>query len=559
MKLIVNSLGNWKLFFLAFMLAVGFTFFFSSRQVVHAQSDCIDPATGAACTPVPPPSCGVAGTPPCEPPPPTSPPPPSGCTDAAGNPCTPVPPPSKPDPTNTPRPRPTRTLAPTSTLTATPTTYFIMPKETATPTPLGLATATNQYIYPKATATSLVDIPAPFIPPPKPVTPKSQQGLWGGLASNLVGYWNQWISKLFPDKSTSMVIDDKLWLTKGIAVQGKNNICVGGTECSVPIRANLGETIRVYLLPDGVKPKIVTKVLFGPYEEDFYPTLCPGLTGSGGCTDPVFGARPNPKGTSKFPLDILVNDLLGFDKDETVKDKFGASLTDSYVIHVPMDWISTPGTYQFTAYINYNQKAVKELVYDNNFFTFTIEVGDPTMKNLGILPSPTPTLEPSENPYYFDDTLIAVQNGNCIQGCSLTPGWVIAGQPVEIYLRGIYKPYKVSMPDNTDPVTSAMAACKGLTGQNGCTDQLPVDNPPYLYPNFFYKNPQNGNNQIGPNNPIIVPSGFTRFTIPGNWIPSTGLYAFTFYMNYNQQAAPETDMSDNFKTIYLNASALQQP
>ena len=103
-----------------------------------------------------------------------------------------------------------------------------------------------------------------------------------------------------------------------------------------------------------------------------------------------------------------------------------------------------------------------------------------------------------------------------------------------------------------------MAACKGLTGQNGCTDQLPVDKPPYLYPSFFYKNPQNGNNQIGPNNPIIVPSGFTRFTIPGNWIPSTGLYAFTFYVNYNQQAAPEMDMSDNFKTIYLNAAALQQ-
>ena len=307
-------------------------------------------------------------------------------------------------------------------------------------------------------------------------------------------------------------------------------------------------------MPEGIKPNIVKSIQI--FEENFYPALCPGLTGSGGCADPVFGARPNPKGISGFPL---VNDFLNFGKDANVKDKFGASLPGSYVIYIPMEWIATPGTYQFTAYINYNQKAFSEMVYDNNFFTFTIEVGDPTMKNLGILPSPTPTLEPSENPYYFDDTLYAVQNGNCIQGCSLTPGWVIAGQPVEVYLRAIYKPYKVSTPNNADPVTSAMAACKGLTGQNGCTDQLPVDKPPYLYPNFFYKNPQYGNNQIGPNNPIIVPSGFTRFTIPGNWIPSTGLYAFTFYVNYNQQAAPETDMSDNTKTIYLNAAALQQP
>ena len=398
-----------------------------------------------------------------------------------------------------------------------------------------MATATNQYIFPKTTPTSLVDIPAPFIPPPKPVTPKSLPGAWGGLASNLVSYWNQWINQLFPEKSASIVINDKLWLTDVIAVQGENNVCVSsGVNCIVkPSQGNLGEDIRVYILREGVVQEESWR--------RFFPAVCSGQTGAEGCENPLF------------------EEWCCWFTPKRVNDKFGESIPGSHLIVIPGESVSTPGTYQFTGYINYDQKAVKELVYDNNFITFTVEVGDPTIKNLGILPSPTPTLEPSENPFYFDDTLIAVQNGNCIQGCSLTPGWVIAGQPVEVYLRGIYKPYKVSTPDNADPVTSAMAACKGLTGQNGCTDQLPVDKPPYLYPNFFYKNPQYGNNQIGPNNPIIVPSGFTRFTIPGNWIPSTGLYAFTFYVNYNQQAAPETDMSDNTKTIYLNASALQQP
>jgi hypothetical protein len=522
MKLIVKSLMNWKVLLLAFALTLGLAFL-SSHQVAHAQSDCIDPATGAACTPVPPPSCGVAGAPPCEPPPP---PPPTS-------------PPSRPKPskTPTPRPLPTRTSTPTSTETATATAT---PTSTSTATPLPLNTATS----------APVNQVKPYVPPPNPVTPKSQKGPWGGIAS----FVNQWISILFPDKSASKVIDDKLWLTKGIAVQGETNNCVGGTECSSPIRANLGETIRVYILPGGIEPKITTELLGRRSEQNFYPALCPGETGVNGCNDPKFGSRPNPLGSVTPPWKSWINDLLGPDKEPQVKDKFGAALPGSYAIYIPMEWISTPGTYQFTAYINYSQKAFSELVYDNNFFTFTIEVGDPTMKSLGKMPSPTPTLVPWENPYYFDDKLIAIQNSNCIQGCSLTPGWVIAGKPVEVYLQGYDVPKNVIIIYGNyyaDPLKSAMFVCQGVTGSNGCNNPFAVDTPPYTIPQWFL-NSQYGN--LLNNKPEIA-----RFTIPSNWIPSSGLYAFTFYVNYNQQASPEVDMSDNFKTIYLNASALQQP
>jgi hypothetical protein len=509
MKLNAKSLIDWKLLLPAFVLA-GALAFFSSHQVAHAQTDCVDPATGAACTPVPPPS---------------------GCTAADG--CTPVPPPSRPKPTRTPtpRPRPTQTPTPTATETTTPTeTATTTSTPTTTPLPLNTATSVpvNQVV--------------PFVPPPNPVTPKSLPGVWGGLVTNLVGYWNQWINQLFPGGSNSMVGGDLLWLTKGIAVQGENNNCVGGTRCSVnPVRATLGEDIRVYIMPDGIKPKWIKKGFLQPsVEEDFYPALCPGQTAAAGCENPEFGKRPNLD--KSFYL--ISNNYY---------DEFGASLPDSYVIRIPYYWVSTPGTYQFTAYINYNQQALKEMVYDNNYFTFTINVGDATVKNannINNLPAPTPTLEPSDNPYYFDDTLIVLQNGNCIQGCSLTPGWVMAGQPVEVYLRGMYQPNQVYSANYADPTTSAMFACKGLTGSGGCTAPLPVDTPPYIIPQWFLKS------QYA--NLLKNPYGLAHFTIPGNWIPSTGLYAITFYVNYNQQAAPETDMSDNTRTFYLNSAALQQ-
>jgi hypothetical protein len=135
MKLSLTSLKNWKLLLPALLLAGGLAFF-ASHQVAHAQSDCVDPATGAACTPVPPPS---------------------GCTAADG--CTPVPPPSRPKPTKTPtpRPRPTKTLTPTATETASATpTATVTNTEVATlpPRPAELAGVTPTELGPKPRPTS---------------------------------------------------------------------------------------------------------------------------------------------------------------------------------------------------------------------------------------------------------------------------------------------------------------------------------------------------------------------------------------------------------------------
>lgn len=506
MKLIVNSLGNWKLFFLAFTLAVGFAFF-SSQQVAYAQSDCIDPATGAACTPVPPgPTCGVAGTPPCEPPPP---PPPTS-------------PPSRPKPTKTPTPRPlpTRTATPIATETATPT---------ATSTATETATAT---LLPVTATSAPVNQVVPYAPPPKPVTPKSQQGPWGGLIDQFIG----WINKLFSGNNNSAVAKDLLWLTKVNVVDGDQYYCIGGPMCPTNKEIVVGRKVNVLIMPEGkVAPEIN-----GGNEEDFFPVLCRGTTGVEGCPNPIIGQRLNPSLQTKWQWSL----------DNYFFSKYGKSLPGVYEFEIPPSWV-TPGTYQYTAYINYDQQAFMES-YDNNYVTFSFAVeGDPSTSMLNSLPTPTPTLEISENPFRFDDTVIVLQNENCVQGCTVTNSWVIAGQPVEVFIQAINQPYKLISGVSADPLKSAMVACQGVTGSNGCNNPLVVDTPPYTIPQWFLKS-QYGN--LLNNKPNIA-----RFTIPGNWIPSTGLYAVTFYVNYNQQAVPETDMSDNFKTIYLNAAALQQP
>jgi hypothetical protein len=493
------------------VLLTGGIAFFASHQIVHAQSDCVDPATGAACTPVPPPS---------------------GCTAADG--CTPVPPPPsrpKPSKTPTPRPLPTRTSTSTVTETATATaTATNTPTSTSTATPLPLNTAT----------TAPVNQVKPYVPPPNPVTPKSQKNPWGWVVDMV-----NWLFKPSTDYEYGT---DVFWVGNIVAVQKTQGTCVGGSCLNGMAKAILAQDISVYVSPwsewyePGVRiPEILEEPLI---------VLCQGTTGRDGCAEPRYSS-----GKIKYYDDYL--HLLGL--------PWG-----SQDITIPAKWLPKAGTYQFTAYVNYNQNTVPELVYHNNFKTFTVIVEAPTIKygNISNLPTPTPTLEPSDNPYYFDDTLVVLQNGNCIQGCSLTPGWVIAGQPVEIYLRGMYQPYKSYSANYADPTTSAMFACKGLTGQNGCNDLLAVDAPPYNYPSWFN---QKINPTPTPKNPIIVPpipigppvnkspSGYAHFTIPGEWIPSTGLYGVTFYVNYNQQAGPEVDMSDNTKTIYLNASALQQP
>jgi hypothetical protein len=520
MKLNVKSLIDWKLLLPALVLA-GALVFFPSHQVAHAQTDCVDPATGAACTPVPPPSCGVAGAPPCEPP-------------------------SQPRPTRTPtpRPRPTRTLQPTATFTATPTettsaTYSpTLPPRPTEPIQPTLPPRPTEPPQPTRTPTMrpsinglISSIKNNILKRNTLVTPKSQQGSWGGLIDHFIS----WINNLFPGKSSSAVAKDLLWLTKVNVVDGNQYYCIGGPMCPTNKEIGTGRKVNVLIMPEGV----IAPEVNGGNEENFYPALCRGITGPEGCPNPIIGRRLNPLLQSNWQWSL----------DNYFFSKYGKSLPGVYEFELPPSWV-TPGTYPYTAYINYDQQAFMEN-YDNNYTTFSFTVaGDPSVSILNGLPTATPTLEPSDNPYYFDDTVVVLQNGNCIQGCTLTPGWVVAGQPVEVFIQAINRPYMMYGGTTADPIKSAMVACKGVTGQNGCTNPLTVDISPYIIPQSFL-NSQYGN--LLNNKPNIA-----RFTIPGNWIPSTGLYGVTFYVNYNQQAAPETDMSDNTRTIYLNAAALQQ-
>jgi hypothetical protein len=500
MKLSLKSMINWKLLLPAFVLAGGLVFF-ASRQVVHAQSDCVDPATGAACTPVPPPS---------------------GCTAADG--CTPVPPPSRPKPTKTPtpRPRPTRTSTPTPTETAT---------ATATNTPTNTPTATPLPLY---TATSApVNKVAPYVPPPNPVTPKSWQGPWGGFIDQFIN----WVNSLFPGKSNSVVNKDLLWLTKVNVVDGDNYYCVGGPMCP-NIETYAVNKIKVLIMPEGgVAPKVNDGI-----EENFYPALCQGSTGMQGCANPVVGQRLSPDDISRW----------GWSVDNYFFQKYGKSLPGIYTFELPPSWVSGPGTHQFTAYINYNQQAFLEN-YDNNFVTFSFQVaGDPSMSMAKAMQTATPTID---NQFYLSNLLVVLQDENCVLGCAVTTnGWINAGRPVEVYVQGLQ--FSEILKGLTlyryvdDPAAAAMFFCKGATGQNGCASPSPADLPPYTIPQWFLDSPDA--------NLLSNQPGIVRFNIPGNQISSSGIYKFTFYVNYQQQAAPEKNLSDNTKTIYLNAVAPQQ-
>lgn len=404
-----------------------------------------------------------------------------------------------------------------------------MPKETATPTPLGLATATNLYINPKATATSLVDIPAPFIPPPKLVTPKSFQGPWGGFIDRLIG----WVNNLFHSSPNSIVAKDLLWLTKVNVVEGDHYYCIGGPMCPNARTFSVSKA-KVLIMPEGV---IAPKVSGGS-EEDFFPALCLGSTGAEGCINPIPGHRLNPDLQSNWQWSL----------DNYFFSKYTKSLPGIYEFELPISWEPGPGTYQLTAYINYDQQAFLEN-YDNNYVTFSFTItGDSSIAKA--LPASTSI---PDNLFYFENKVIVLQNENCVQGCAVTTnGLVNAGQSVEVYLQALQV-----YPNNTnsyfyisDPKIAAMSACKGATGQNGCSAPLSADSPPYDIPQWFLQSPDA---YLLVNQPGIV-----RFTLPANQISSPGIYKFNFYVNYQQQAAPEKNMSDNTKTIYLNAVAVQQ-
>jgi hypothetical protein len=520
MKLSLKSLINWKLLLPALLLSAGLVFF-SSHQMAHAQSDCVDPATGAACTPVPPPSCGVAGAPPCEPPP------------------------SRPKPTKTPtpRPRPTRTSTPTATETVTPTaTTTTTDAPTLPPRPTEPVQPTlppRPTEPPQSTPTArpiisgwIAAIKDNILPKNTQVTPKSLPGAWGGLIDQFIS----WVNNLFPGKPNSIVAKDLLWLTKVNVVEGDHYYCIGGPMCP-NAETYTGNKIKVLIMPEGV---VAPKVNDG-IEENFYPTLCLGSTGKQGCASPIVGQRLNPDDQS----------LWGWSVDNYFFQKYGKSLPGIYTFDLPPSWVSGPGTHQFTAYINYNQQAFLEN-YDNNFVTFSFKVaGDPSMSMAKGMQTSTPTVD---NQFYLANFLVVLQDENCVLGCSVTTnGWINAGKPVEVYVQGLQflEIFKGSTLNKyvDDPVAAAMFTCKGATGQNGCASPLPADLPPYAIPQWFLDSPDS--------NLLSNQPGIVRFTIPGNQISSAGIYKFTFYVNYQQQATPEADMSDNIKTIYMNAIAPQ--
>ncbi|MEJ5224764.1 MAG: RCC1 domain-containing protein, partial [Anaerolineales bacterium] len=368
-------------------------------------------------------------------------------------------------------------------------------------------------ITPQPTQAS--DVALAPIQNPVPVTPKSNNGpLWGSI----VNWFRQLVKTFVPS-------DDLLWLTRVNVVHASGYYCVGGPMCPSE-KVPWGDAIKVLIMPDGV---VAPEVLNGK-EQDFYPVLCRGKTGQKGCSEFVTGQRPGPKGQW-----LLDNNY-----------KYPKSLPGVYEFDLPSSWVSGAGTYTFTAYINYNQQAFSE-DYSNNFITFqfTIE-GDPSLSM-----APLARWLP-DNVYYFDpSTFVVLQGENCVLGCAQTTnGAVNAGVPVEVYTRALGNPFKLPNPDLifyayvSDPTQAAMFACKGSASQNGCAEPFAADTPPYAIPQWFLDSPD----ASLLNNPYLP---LIRFTIPGDKISKSGVYKFTFYVNYLQQASAEKKLSDNVRFFYL--------
>lgn len=164
--------GYWKSFLFVILLT-GLLALPLALQTVHAQSDCVDPATGGQCTPTPePPTCSS--------------------DPASANYCTPVPqqqpPKDKPKPTRT---SPPPTLAPTFTPTATSSPS---PTATLTVTPSFTPTATVEFatLPPRPTEPSLTPTEVggnPFVRKASTPIPYVWQVIpidWGGSP---IGTW----------------------------------------------------------------------------------------------------------------------------------------------------------------------------------------------------------------------------------------------------------------------------------------------------------------------------------------------------------------------------------
>ncbi len=211
-------------------ILIGLAFVMLEFQSTPAAAQCVDPATGAICTDVPGPTCGLPGLPACD---------------------TPVP----PKPTKRPTLRPTFTKTATSSFTPTATPSF-----TATITPEPTDTIT---LIPTGT-------PYPS-PTPKPTSPLLHP------ITNLIGLFHPPanVVELLP----SWLQPDNLAITDVEITQGIQ--CPHNPDCpdnSIPLYSGKVTVVRVYV-----------HLTAGP-DNIVYPiggALCYGNTGSGGCPNPI--------------------------------------------------------------------------------------------------------------------------------------------------------------------------------------------------------------------------------------------------------------------------------
>jgi len=216
--------------FVPFLFAVILFQAFSVTPVAAQTAPCVDPFTGAACTPTPPPNCGLPGLPPC------------------GNP-----------PDNTPTRvvvYPTRPPRPTSTPSATATTIFT---STATATPTDTVT-------PIPTST-----PFPS-PTPKPPLPPLLAPL-----PNLIGLFHP------PESLVSMLPDwlspDNIKMTDVEITQAIQ--CLHNPSCpdnSVALYSGKITLVRAYVRLSAGPDSSVNSI---------GGALCYGNTGAGGCSNPI--------------------------------------------------------------------------------------------------------------------------------------------------------------------------------------------------------------------------------------------------------------------------------
>jgi hypothetical protein len=234
-----------------------------------------------------------------------------------------------------------------------------------------MATATIQFAFPKTTPTSLVDIPAPFIPPTNSVTPKSHSNPWGRISDMI-----NWLRH--PNFGDYPYGQD-IFVALGVNVRncgGGEPLCIDNSVNAQPGKP-LAVSLKVGPGSDFYNPfNTYYGFLFNAYKDSddrsLAMAICRGVTGPTGCQDPV-----------KRELYI-----------EFTNFNYGNQIV---YLWIPGEWLDKPGKHQFTAYINYDQAIYPELVYHNNYIPFTVDVNAPSDQfapGTGLKNSLTPTATP---------------------------------------------------------------------------------------------------------------------------------------------------------------------